>query len=112
VVKNQRTGQPYTNAEVARLSAGDLTEEEVEGIRSRRIPDPSVRQVSALANVFGVPPSWFVDREEKPLLLDEEAVEALRDETAGAILREVIRLPERERRLILGIIRQFQESSE
>src|SRR5215211_9171977 len=32
VVKNPKTGEPYTNAEVARLSAGDLTEEEVGGI--------------------------------------------------------------------------------
>ena len=109
VVKNQRTGQPYTNAEVARLSAGDLTEEEVERIRSGRIADPSVRQVAALANVFGVPPSWFLDREERPALLDEEVLESLRDEVAGAILREAIRLPERERKIVLGIVRLFGE---
>jgi len=48
-----------------------------------------------------------LDREEKPVLLDEEAVEALRDETAGVILREVVRLPQRERRIVLGIPRQF-----
>jgi hypothetical protein len=62
----------------------------------------------ALADVFDVPPSWFLDREEKRLLLDEEAVEALRNETAGAILREIIRLSERDRRIVLGIVRQFQ----
>jgi hypothetical protein len=65
-------------------------------------------QVVALADVFDVPPSWFLDREEKRLLLDEEAVEALRNETAGAILREIIRLSERDRRIVLGIVRQFQ----
>jgi hypothetical protein len=36
-------------------------------------------------------------------------VEALRNETARTILREVIRLPEREKRIVLGIVRQFAE---
>jgi hypothetical protein len=95
---------------VARSSAGDLTEEEVEGIRTGRIPDPSVRQVSALADVFDIASSWFLDREEeRPALLDEQGLEALRDEVAGAILREVIRLPERERSIVLGIVRLFGE---
>jgi hypothetical protein len=31
VIKNERTGEPYTNKEVARMSLGDLSEEEVGG---------------------------------------------------------------------------------
>jgi hypothetical protein len=46
-----------------------------------------------------------VDSEDNLALLDEELMEALRDETAREVLREVIRLPERERR----IARQFAE---
>ncbi len=56
-----------------------------------------------------MPLSYFLDQEEKPALLDEELVEALRDEPARTILREVARLPERERRLVLAIVRQFQD---
>jgi len=41
-VRHPKTGEPYTNAEVARLSVGDLTEEDVEGIRSSKIADPTV----------------------------------------------------------------------
>ncbi len=40
-IKNERTGEPYTNAEVARMSLGDLTEEEVGASgpgRSRTLP--------------------------------------------------------------------------
>ena len=40
VVTNPKTGESYTNAEVARMSAGEITEEEVEVIRTRRIADP------------------------------------------------------------------------
>jgi hypothetical protein len=39
-----------------------------------------------------------------------ETVRALRDETAAAVLREVIRLSERERTIVIGIVRQFEEA--
>jgi hypothetical protein len=55
-VRNPATGEPYTNAEVARMTLGDLSEEEVEGIRTSAISDPTVSQVVALAGVFGVGP--------------------------------------------------------
>ena len=54
------------------MSAGVLTEEEVEGIRTGRIADPTVGQVAALAAVFGVEPSYLVDRGKEPSVLDEE----------------------------------------
>jgi hypothetical protein len=104
-VRNPATGEPYTNAEVARMSAGSLTEEEVEGIRTGAVADPTVSQVSALAGVFGVGSSYLLDRGEPPF--DAELVEALRDETVREAALEISRLPERERGLVLGIVRQF-----
>jgi transcriptional regulator with XRE-family HTH domain len=108
IVRNPSTGEPYTNVEVARMTLGDLSEEDVERIRIGAISDPTVGQVSALASVFGVEPSYLLDRGE-PSLLDEELVQALRDEDVRAITRESSRLPDGERRLVLGIVRQFRE---
>jgi transcriptional regulator with XRE-family HTH domain len=108
VVRNPRTGEPYTNAEVARMTLGDLSEEDVERIRTGAIGDPSVGQVAALASVFGVEPSYLLDRGE-PSLLDEELVKALRDEDVRDITRESSRLPDGERQLVLGIVRQFRD---
>ena len=108
VVRNPKTGEPYTNAEVARMTLGDLSEEEVGRIRTGAIGDPTVGQVAALASVFGVEPSYLLDRGE-PSLLDEELVQALRDEDVRDITRESSRLPEGERRLVLGIVRQFRD---
>ena len=107
-LRHPRTGEPYTNAEVSRMSAGDLTEEEVERIRTGRISDPTVGQVAALAAVFGVEPSYLVGRKGSPPL-DAELLEGLRDETMREITREALRLPEREREIVLGIVRQFGE---
>jgi transcriptional regulator with XRE-family HTH domain len=78
-IRNPTTGEPYTNAEVVRMSAGDLGEEDVEGIRTGEIPDPTVSQVAVLASVFGVPPSYLLDRGREPTVLDEEVLEALAD---------------------------------
>jgi transcriptional regulator with XRE-family HTH domain len=107
VVRNPKTGEPYTNAEVARMTLGDLSEEEVERIRTGAVSDPTVGQVAALVSVFGVEPSYLLDRIERPLL-DEELVQALRDEDVRDITRESSRLPDGERRLVLGIVRQFR----
>jgi transcriptional regulator with XRE-family HTH domain len=105
-IKNPKTGEPYTNAEVARMSAGCLTEGDVEGIRTRTIADPTVGRIAALAAVFGIPPSYLLGRGD-PSLLDEETLEALSDETANAILKKSVGLPEKEKGIVLGIVRQF-----
>jgi transcriptional regulator with XRE-family HTH domain len=110
VVRNAKTGEPYTNAEVARMTLGDLSEEEVERIRTGAVSDPTVGQVAALASVFGVEPSYLLDRGE-PSLLDEELVQALRDGDVQDITRESSRLPDGERRLVLGIVRQFRDQT-
>jgi transcriptional regulator with XRE-family HTH domain len=108
VVRNPSTGEPYTNAEVARMTLGDLSEDDVESIRTGASRDPTVGQVAALASVFGMEPSYLLDRGE-PSLLDEELVQALRDEDVRDITRESARLPDGERRLVLGIVRQFRD---
>jgi len=107
VVRNPSTGEPYTNAEVARMTLGELSETDIERMRSGAISDPTVGQVTALAGVFGVEPSYLLDRGEP--VFDGELVQALRDETVREAIREISRLSERERRLVLGIVRQFRD---
>jgi transcriptional regulator with XRE-family HTH domain len=111
-VVNDSTVRPYTNAEVARMSLGDLTEEEVENIRTGATPNPSVDKVVALAEVFGVHPSYFLDVGSKPPILDREAMAILQDETISAIAHKSLHLTGREREMILGIIRQFEDMQE
>ncbi|MDP9437732.1 MAG: helix-turn-helix domain-containing protein [Actinomycetota bacterium] len=106
---NPATGGSYTNAEVARMSAGDLTEEDVRGIRTDEVANPTVGQVAALAAVFGVDPSYLVDRKEAPPL-DRDLLDALRDGAIREAAREIARLPERERGIVLGVARQFGEA--
>jgi hypothetical protein len=112
VMKNEQTGKSFTNTEVARASLGDLTEAEVEGIRTGGISNPRMSQVVALADVFGIHPSYFLDRGRKVPIIDEEAMEILRDETVSAIAHKSLGLPGREKHMILGIIRQLEDMQE
>ncbi len=75
-------------------------------------PELWFEYVENLRGVSGARPSWFVDAKDNLALLDEELVEALRGETARAVLREVSRLPERERKIVLGIVRQFRDQQD
>ena len=60
-IRNPKTGEPYTNGEVAHMMLEDLSEEDVEGIRTGIISDPAVSHVVALVTVFGVEPSYLLD---------------------------------------------------
>ncbi len=118
-------GRKWTGAELEAATGGVVPRAYVTNLRKSRIESPGYEKLSAIANAIGFPPElwfgdvgkleempsahtlWFLGRDDKPTLLDEEVVEALRDETARAVLREVVRLPEEERRLILRIVRQF-----
>jgi transcriptional regulator with XRE-family HTH domain len=110
VIRNEKSGLPLTNAEVARMSLGDLSEEQVEQIRSGKLTNPSMNQVVALADVFGVHPSYFLDTARKAPLLDEEAMRIFQDETISAIAHKSLHLPGRERQMILNIIQQFEDT--
>ena len=56
--------------------------------------------------MFGVEPSYLVDRKVPPTF-DAELLAGLSDEITCEIIREALRLPERERQIVLGIVRQF-----
>ncbi len=118
-------GKRWSGAELARATNGVVPRSYVTNLRKGRIENPGYEKLRAIAETLGFPPelwfgdveeleempsarsSWFLGQDDKPALLDEEIVEALRDETARAVLREVIRLPEEERVLVLRIVRQF-----
>ena len=85
------------------------SEEDVEKIRTGAIDDPTVGQVLALASVFGVASSYLLDRREPPLL-DEELVQALRDDDVRDVTRRIASLPRREREIVLGVVMQLGET--
>ena len=106
-IKNERTGEPYTNAHIVRMSLGNLTEEEVGGIRTGALKNPTMSQVVALAEAFGVHPSYFLDTGKEPALLGEQEIKALGDRRARAILNKSLDLSDREKDMVLDMIQHL-----
>jgi transcriptional regulator with XRE-family HTH domain len=71
------------------MSLGVLTEDEVAGIRAGTISNPTVDKLGALARVFGVEPGYFLDGVGEPPIVDNEALDILRDDTTSAIAQEL-----------------------
>ena len=109
IVKNERTGEPYSSADVARMTLGDLTEDEVEGIRTGALENPALNQVVALAEAFGVHPSYFLETGKRPALLGEQEINALGDRRARAILNKSLSLSDREKDMVLDMIQHLGE---
>jgi transcriptional regulator with XRE-family HTH domain len=121
-------GSRWGGQDLHDATGGVVTRSYMSNLRKGRIENPGFEKLRAIAKAMNFPPelwfedvenlrdvsggcpSWFLDRDDKLALLDEELVEALRDETVRAVLREVARLPDRERRIVLGIVRQFEET--
>jgi transcriptional regulator with XRE-family HTH domain len=112
ITRNERTQEPFTNAEVADLSAGRLSEGDVEDLRSGKLTDPTITQLLALSEIFEVDQSYWFMEEERPPLLDQEALEALRDETTYKILHKSLRLSERDKNMLLLLAEQMNLDAE
>jgi transcriptional regulator with XRE-family HTH domain len=101
-VIGEKRGKPYTDAEIARMSLGGISEEEVAGIRSGEIGSPSLDQMLALAEAFGVSASYFT--EKKAPLLSQETIAALTDRDSSEIVHKTLALSEREKKMVLDIL--------
>jgi len=91
------------------MSLGDLSEDEVEGIGTGAIENPAISQVVALAEAFGVHPSYFLETGKKPAVLGEQEMSALGDRRAREILNKSLSLSDREKDIVLGMLQHLQE---
>jgi transcriptional regulator with XRE-family HTH domain len=107
IVRNERTGEPYSSADIARMSLGDLTEDVVEDIRTGTLGNPAMSQVVALAEAFGVHPSYFLETGGNPALLGEQEMNALGDSRTRAILNKSLNLSDREKDMVLDMIQHL-----
>src|SRR5215216_203433 len=111
-------GRKWSGQEIDEATGGVVTRSYITNLRKGRIENPGYEKMRAIAKAMGFAPEvWFEDGlgerrsigQAESSLLNEELVQALRDEDVRDITRESSRLPDRERRLVLGIVRQFRE---
>ena len=112
---SRQDGHPWTEAELQRATNSVVTRSYVTNLRKGRIVSPGHEKMEAIAKAMGFPPALWFDEglvEESETELDAGLVAALRDETVRETVREISRLPGRERRMVLGIVRQFGGETE
>ncbi len=102
-------GHLWTGADLQRATGGIVTRSYVTNLRKGRIENPGHDKIEAIAKAMDFPPAlWFdADAEASNGEPDPDLVAALRDETVREIVRESAWLPDRERKIVLGIVRQF-----
>ena len=111
-IPNRRTGKPFTNAEVAELTFGKLSEEQIEAARTGRVEDLAGAQYKALSNVFGVDVAyWYAEPDELPPL-DEGWLEAARTEEGRAVLNKFHNRSKEQKDMILFLLDQLAERDE
>ena len=100
-------GSRWTGQQLDEATDGVVPRSYVTNLRKGRIKSPGHDKMAAIAKAMGFPPAaWFEDGTDSDL--DWGLAGALRDETIRDTVREMSRLSKRERRLVLGIVRQFE----
>lgn len=108
VLTNERTGKPYTEADVAAASEGELTEQDVRAIREGQIEDLRGAQYLALSKVFGIDINYWYQGTGSYGNLSETDLRALEDAKTHTILNKVYGSPERQKDVILHLLEQME----
>jgi transcriptional regulator with XRE-family HTH domain len=102
----QPDGSRWTGQQLDEATDGFITRSYFVNLRKGRINSPGYEKMAAIADAMGFPPAaWFEDG--KGPALDSGTAGLLRDEAIRDTVRGMSRLSKRERRLVLGIVRQF-----
>lgn len=108
-VPDEKTGEPPTNAEIARRTAGKVTEAELEKMRSGELANPSLDKVLALSRAFSVDPAYWFRRAGGEPLVDERVIEALKSEDNRLILHRSLDLSRDQKDMLLVLMEQLRK---
>ena len=101
-------GSQWTEQQIDEATGGIVTRAYFTHLRKGRIKSPGHDKMAAIARAMGFPPeAWFEEGAGREQEVDWGLAGALKDETIRDTAREMSRLSKRERRLVLGIVRQF-----
>ena len=104
-------GSRWTGQQLDEATDGVVPRAYFTNLQKGRIKSPGHDKMAAIAKAMGFPPAaWFEEGKEADS--DWGLAGALRDEAIRDTVRAMSRLSKRERRLVLGIVRQFENPGE
>jgi hypothetical protein len=105
-----QNGSRWTGQQLDEATDGVVPRSYFTNLRNGRINSPGHDKLAAIAKAMGFPPAaWFEDGTDSDL--DWGLAGALRDEDVRDTVREMSHMSRREKRLVLGIVRQFGEQT-
>ena len=104
-------GSRWTGQQLYEATDGVVPRAYFTNLQKGRIKSPGHDKMAAIAKAMGFPPAaWFEDGTDSDL--DWGLAGALRDEDVQDTVRAMSRMSKREKRLVLGIVRQFENPGE
>ena len=100
-------GSEWGGQDLEDATGGAVTRSYVSNLKKGRIENPGLAKLEAIAGAMGFPPQLWFDTEVGDRTPDAALAAALEDGTAREILEEVLRMGQKDRRLLLGIARQI-----
>ena len=111
-VRNETTGDPYTNREVSALTQGRLSEDEVRRMREGDLINPTRGQLLALSDAFDIDPSYWFGRGSRRPVLTPDLAEALKDDKNYAILHKSLGLRDSDKDIVMVLMEQLRGREE
>lgn len=106
------TGEHPSNAEIARRTAGRVTREELERMRSGEVENPTLEQILRISEAFDVDPSYWLHHGGRKPLLNRDIIEAIRNEDNRLILHRSLKLSKDQKDMLLILMEQLQNRGE
>lgn len=111
-VRNEATGEPYTNREISALTQGRLSEDEVRLMRGGDLSNPTRGQLLALSDAFDIDPSYWFGRGSRRPVLNPDLAEALKDDRNYALLHKSLGLRDSDKDIVMVLMEQLRGREE
>ena len=100
-------GSEWGGQDLENATGGAVGRSYISNLRKGRIENPGLAKLEAIAGAMGFPPALWFDTEARHRIPDAALAAALEDGAAREILEEVLRMGQKDRRLLLRIARQI-----
>lgn len=107
-----QTGEQPSTAEIARRTAGRVTRDELERMRSGEVENPTLEQIVRISEAFDVDPAYWLHHGKDKPILNREIIEAIRNEDNRLILHRSLRLSKDQKDMLLVLMEQLQNRGE
>lgn len=101
-------GSEWGGQDLENATGGKVTRSYVANLKKGRIENPGLAKLEAISKARDFPPVlWSGNDEKNDLAPDDALVATLRDDTMRAIIRETLRLGNKDKKLLLRMARQI-----